>query len=212
MVSTVSRLSNPIDDNLKELPDAFETIATLHDRIDQDRLSVSLLIVALGVHAYPAGIFFFAALNVIPAPPGTSLFLGLPLFILSLRKLIGAPFWLPGFMMRMPLRKATIDRFQSRVTPHLASARKYLNTNAPWLGHPYARGPIDFLMLILALSVLVPLPFTAMFPAACICILSLGMMLQDIRWVAFGVATGLLALLVVWAVTYGSTRLLSLLY
>lgn len=191
---------------------AFDTLEGLHRGWTEDRITVRHLILALGVHAFPAGIFFFAALNVVPAVPGTSLILGMPLVILCFRKLAGYDFWLPRIIMDMQIRKETLDRFHSVVRPYLNRVRIYLHPNAQWLHHPVLSRCIDLIIFFLSISVLVPLPFTAMLPALCICLMSLGLMQRDYRWVIAGSSLGFLALIIVWAVLYGSTRLITLLY
>lgn len=195
-----------------KIPGAFDTLEGLHRGWTQDRITVQDLILALGVHAFPAGIFFFAALNVVPAVPGTSLILGMPLVILCFRKLTGYDFWLPRIIMDMRIRKESLDRFHSVVTPYLNRVRTYLHPNAPWLSHVALGRGLDLVIFILSVSVLVPLPFTAMLPALCICLMSLGLMQRDYRWVLAGSLLGLMALFIVWAVLYGSTRLFTLLY
>ncbi|MFX4300306.1 exopolysaccharide biosynthesis protein [Pseudosulfitobacter pseudonitzschiae] len=192
--------------------DAFGALEHLDLGGLKDRIQIKNLVDVLGIHAFPAGIFFFAALNVVPAVPGTSLVLGLPLVILCFRKLSGYGFWLPGIIMNMEIRKETLDRFHGGVVPYLRKTKPYLHPNAKWLERQeFIRG-IDVLIFILSLSVLVPLPFTAMLPASCICLLSLGLMQKDYRWIIAGSILSLVALLIVSVVTYGSGRLIAILY
>jgi hypothetical protein len=189
---------------------ALAAIRGIHAGQENTPLPIRTLVTALGEHAYAAGIFFFAAICLIPAPPGLSLLIGLPLVILSFLNLMGKPFWLPAFIMSIEIPSGIIGRFKKKVLPRLQAAERILHPNAPWLQNTYAQRFVNSYIGLLSISVLVPLPFTAMLPSFCICLLSLGMMQKDYRWVLAGVLLGAFALLIVSIVLHATIRLVNL--
>ena len=76
----------------RRLSQVFSEIA--HEA--QDRVSIASIRDKLGERSFAALLVFFAAINLIPVPPGTSAILGLPLLIISLQMVYGSRrVWLP---------------------------------------------------------------------------------------------------------------------
>jgi hypothetical protein len=67
----------------------------LSSDLTRERISVGDLLAALGDRALAALMFVFAIPNVLPAPPGTSAILGIPLLFLAAQITFGRRPWLP---------------------------------------------------------------------------------------------------------------------
>lgn len=165
-------------------------------RPDDDISTVSRLIAALDDKAFPVLIFIFAAINIIPAVPGASGILGLPVVIIAAQRALGRKVILPGTIMgaRIP-----ITRFRAVIAwmiPRLSRMEQLIKPRLTILFTPTIHRIVDFLVLVIALSVLVPLPFTAMLPAFCICLISLGRMESDGGLVLAGSVLGVVAVLI----------------
>jgi hypothetical protein len=179
---------------------------------DGDRATIREFSNLLDDLALSVAIFFFAAINIIPAPPGTSLFLGIPLVILAFRKAVGSSLWLPSFIMNAGVSRFRFLKYKEILTRWIGRAELYIKPRQNWFKAPYAANIIDWFTVILALCVLIPLPFTAILPAICICMITLGRLEGDGRCISFGSALGLVAITIAFLMVYGSGRLAMLMF
>ena len=76
-----------------------------------DRLSFSQLAAKLHSRAWGGLLFIFAAINVLPLPPGTSAFFALPILLVSAQMLFGrsSP-WFPARIERRGVTKQELGR------------------------------------------------------------------------------------------------------
>jgi hypothetical protein len=177
-----------------------------------DRLSVADLRDALGDRAFGALLILFAAPNALPVnAPGVSTVLGAPLLFLALQMIVGlrAP-WLPGFMARRTVRRESFAKAVHVIVPWIRRAERLLR---PRLGM-LARGPVERLIggvcAVMALVLMLPIPFGNMPPAVAICILALAVLEEDGVATLVGLATAATALFIVWGVIFAIVKAVSL--
>lgn len=164
-------------------------------------LTVGSLIHALGDRAFPVLLFIFAAINVIPAIPGTSGILGLPLVFLVLQRLFGYPVALPGFLMKAKLPAERFIAVLNWALPRVYRLENIVLPRQSFMFSVPATRLLDILITIIAVSVLIPLPFTAIVPAFAICLIAIGRIEQDGLLVQLGSILGLIAVAVTTLVT-----------
>jgi len=179
---------------------------------DGDDARISDFVNTLDKLAYSVAIFFFAALNAIPAPPGTSLFLGIPLVILAMLKVLGASLWLPAFIMRAQVTRARYKTSRESLLKLIRRIERHVGPRGRWHKTPIASKTLDVVTLGLSLCVLIPLPFTAILPAVSICVITLGRMEKDGRCIAVGLIMGASAAVICSTMIYGSGRLIALIF
>ena len=68
-----------------------------------------------------------------------------------------------------------------------------------------------WIIFLLSLTIMIPLPFTAILPALAVCIMTLGLIERDAAWLAVGALVSALAALVLVSVISGLSRVLMLL-
>lgn len=181
------------------LSDVLHTIAIDTTR---DGIAINDLITVLGGRGRAGLILLFSLPNVLPAPPGVSGLLGLPLLYLSFQMMMGRTPWLPQFIGR---RSMELDRFAAliaAVSPWLARAERLLRPRWFWVVGQRSERGIGALCLMLACVLALPIPFGNMLPAFALCLISLGMLERDGLWVLIGTATGFLSLFIVAGVVY----------
>ncbi|MCW3783904.1 exopolysaccharide biosynthesis protein [Defluviimonas salinarum] len=196
-------------DDQRRLSGMLEAIAAEPDRA---RVSIGDLVLSLGTQAHGALLLIFAAVNLIPMPPGSSALLAVPLVILTFRLAFGHGPWLPAPILRWSVSHATYARLLARALPHLRRAERMVR---PRGAHLFSGAPFRVFRLLLAalaITVLVPLPFSAMLPSFAICLIAIGILERDIAWATAGVAAGLLSLAVVGGVIFGLLRAAALLF
>ena len=166
------------------------------------RVTAAQLLETMGESASAALVLLFAAPNVLPMPPGTSTILGAPLVLLALQLAIGSKARLPSVISRQSIAKAPLVSTMRRVAAWLRPS------NRPCSRH-HARLPklavrlTGVVCAMLALLVLLPIPFGNIPPAFAICLCCIGILRDDSRWIIAGWGVGVGAFALVSGVLYG---------
>lgn len=159
--------------------------------------------------AHSVAIFFLAALGLIPAPPGVTLLIGIPLIIVCLQKACGWRFKLPNIIMKARVSRDRYDAVRQRLAGWIAFAEKWVRPGGSWHSKLGVELVLDCFVILLAVGMMTPLPFTAMLPSACICIITLGRLEADGRWILTGVIGGVISLFLVVAMIAATLKLLT---
>lgn len=164
------------------------------------------LIARLGGRGRAALILIFAFPNVLPAPPGLSGILGLPLLYLSLQMMLGKLPWLPTFIGERRMSRERFSQFVDKLVPFLSRAENLLRSRWSILSGHAGERPLGALCLTLAAVLALPIPFGNILPAAAICLIALGILERDGIWVLVGVITGIASLLLVAGVVFAMAK------
>ena len=191
------------DDQAKAQAGILSSLEVLVEGTDRPVLSFGEDIDGLGHKALPALLLVCAAVNVVPAPPGLSAILGIPLVLLSLQRVLGFGVHVPAWMRRKSIQRTTAQRMLDRARPWIRAAEERLRHRWASLTSDRVRPALDWIILALALTVLIPFPFTAMLPAFSVCLISFGLLEKDGIFVAVGCALGTVALMVIASIFYG---------
>jgi hypothetical protein len=170
------------------------------------RVSIADIIQAMHGRAFGALLLIFAFPNAIPAIPGTSSILGLPLLFLSAQMMLGRPVWLPKVIALRSMSRDDFANLVERVNPWLEWADGFTAPRLSFLGDPVAQRVIGAFCLILSIVLVLPVPLGNMLPGIAICLIALGVLERDGFWIGGGVVVGFLALLVAWGVVYALAR------
>jgi hypothetical protein len=166
---------------------------------------------ALGDRSFAAMLVFFAAINLLPLPPGTTLILGLPLILVSAQMVIGkTTAWLPRFVLDKSLSADQFRRMAGNLVPRLQWVERLIKPRYwPFYGADADR-VIGLIALVMAVSVTLPIPFGNWLPALSIALLGLSLSERDGVLLGLGIGVGILALAVV-AFVVGSAGALAFL-
>ena len=187
----------------KRLSDILTEIAADDSRAE---ITVSGLLHLTEGRARAALIFLFAFPNVLPAPPGLSAILGLPLLYLTSQMMLGRIPWLPRLIGARGVPRTGFEAMISRVVPFLQRAERMLRPRWTWLVSPRAEKPLGALALTLAIVVTLPIPLGNMLPAFAICLIALGVLERDGLWAGLGIGVGLGALVLSATVVYAMIK------
>lgn len=153
---------------------------------DQPRLSVGELIDRMHDRAHTALLVLFALPNTLPAIPGTSALTGIPLVYLSMQLILGRKPWLPAIIANRSFPRESLVSVLEQAKPWLERSEKLLHPRLGVLTGPRAETVVGVLMLLLALAVMLPIPFGNMLPSLAIIFFSLGLMEEDGFWIIAG--------------------------
>jgi hypothetical protein len=154
---------------------------------------------ALGDRSLAALLAFFAAINLLPLPPGTTVVLGPPLVIVAVQMMLGqARVWLPRSVLD---RSIPADRFRqmtARAMPRLRWLERLIQPRYwPFRSERAADRLIGVVALILGIAVTLPIPFGNWLPAFSIFLLSLALSERDGLCLIAGLVVGAVAFLVI---------------
>lgn len=181
-------------------------LAGLAADVRRERIFLSDLLEALGERALTTLMLVFALPNTLPAPPGTSAVLGLPLLFLTAQLTAGQPPWLPAVITRRSVTREHFAKAMRRTAPWLTRAEWMLQPRLAALTGPLAERLVGALCLVLALVLFLPIPFGNIPPAIAISVIALGLLARDGAWVLIGSVIGVVSIAIVWGVLVALLR------
>jgi hypothetical protein len=158
-----------------------------------ERLSFTKLAAQLHSRAWGGLLFIFAAINVLPLPPGTSVFFAIPLLIVSAQMVLGrASPWFPARIDRRGVRKTELERLIAKIHGVEERIERVLKPRLASLTGPTATRVIGIVCFLLALLAAIPIPLFHIAPAAAILLFGLALIYRDgVVVIAAAVATAL---------------------
>jgi hypothetical protein len=172
-----------------------------HDA-SRERVAIADLMRAMDGRAFGALLLVFAIPNALPAIPGTSGILGLPLLYLAAQMMLGRAPHLPKLVSERAMGRAEFAVLVERINPWLARADRLTAPRLQWLVDSWVERVVGAWVLVLAIVLVLPIPFGNMLPAFAICLVALGVLERDGLWVLGGVVAGALGLWLASSVIY----------
>ena len=143
-----------------------------------DRLSFTELAKQLHARAWGGLLVIFAAINVIPLPPGASVFFAIPLIIITAQMAFGrASPWFPARIDRRGVAKHDLSRLIEKMEWLEVRVERMFKPRLPVLTGPTATRLIGIVCFILALMTTLPIVHVA--PAAVIVLFGLALVYRD---------------------------------
>jgi len=145
-----------------------------------DRLSFTDLAAKLHSRAWGGLLLIFAAINVLPLPPGTSVFFALPLLIVSAQMVMGrsSP-WFPAKLDRRGVTKELLAKLIGKMAWVEARIERIFKPRLPGLTGPAAARVIGLICFLLALIAAIPVPLFHVAPAVAIVMFGLALIYRD---------------------------------
>lgn len=161
--------------------DAHEPLSViLRELCAEDRITVGEIVDRFGRRAFGALLFIFSTPNLLPLPPGSSTVLGAPLVLLSPQVALGvhAP-WLPRFVDDREISGTDLTRFFGRLLPAVERFEKVSRPRFHFLFGPMGDRLIGLVCTLLALVLILPIPFGNLLPALTIGVLAFSLVQRD---------------------------------
>jgi hypothetical protein len=145
-----------------------------------DRLTFTQLAAQLHARAWGGLLLIFAAINVLPLPPGTSVFFALPLLIVSVQMVFGrsSP-WFPARIDRRGVTKQELGRLISKMEWLEERIERIFKPRLASLTGPTTTRLIGLVCFLLALVAAIPVPLLHIAPAAAIVLFGLALIYRD---------------------------------
>ena len=143
-----------------------------------DRLSFSDLALRLHARAWGGLLVIFAAINVIPLPPGVNIFFAIPLMIVSAQMAFGRTTpWFPARLNRRGVTKDELRRLVAKMEWIEGRIERLFKPRLARLTGPAATRLIGVACFVLALFAMLPIVHIA--PAAVIVLFGLALIYRD---------------------------------
>ncbi|MCB6176887.1 exopolysaccharide biosynthesis protein [Rhodobacter sp. Har01] len=183
-------------------PRLTEILTALAEEPGRERVAIADMLETMRSRAFGALLLIFAFPNILPSPPGLAGVLGLPLIFLSTQMMLGKSPWLPDFIARRSMPRATFAGMVQRINPWLERAERLLKARLQPLAWPASQRLIGALCLVLSIALALPIPFANMAPSVAICLIGLGVLERDGLWIILGMLAAAGALIYVGGLGY----------
>ena len=155
-----------------------QRLTQIADEDGSDRLSFSDLALKLQARAWGGLLVIFAAINVIPLPPGMNIFFAIPLMIVSAQMAFGrASPWFPARINRRGVTKDELRRLVAKIQWVEGRVERMFRPRLPSLTGATATRVIGVVCFVLAIFAMLPIVHVA--PAAVIVLFGLALIYRD---------------------------------
>jgi hypothetical protein len=174
-----------------------------------DAVTMEEVRLALGDRSLAALLAFFAAINLLPLPPGTTLFLGPPLMIVSAQMVLGhGKVWLPRRILNRSIGAAQFRSMTGRLMPRLLWLERLVKPRLwPFASNETADRILGVVAFILGTVVTLPIPFGNWMPAFAVFLISLAISERDGILLIAGVVAAFAAFAII-ALIFGTAHAL----
>jgi hypothetical protein len=181
-----------------------QRLAQIIEEPGPDRLRFSELAAQLHARAWGGLLLIFAAINVLPLPPGTSVFFAIPLLLVSGQMVFGrATPWFPARIDRRGVTKQELGRLVHKMQWVEIRMERIFKPRLPILTGPTAARLIGLVCFLLALLAGIPVPLFHVAPAIAIVLFGLALIYRDGVLVIAATVAAVLSL-IVDALIFGS--------
>lgn len=175
------------------------------DGIVADRVSLADVMRMLRGRSYGALVTFFGTPLILPHVPGLSTILGVPLLFLTGQLAVNRRMpYLPGFIADRSVTREDFQKTIQVMVPWLARAEAVLRPRWKPLTGRIARQAMGVMSLLLAIILVLPIPFGNMLPGLAITFFGLAILARDGLFALAGWGTAVVSIAVVGGVAWAA--------
>lgn len=179
--------------------------------LDRARIQWGELDQLLGDRSFGFLLLLFALPNSIPLVgiPGVSTVTGIVLIVIAIQMIGGLRrLYLPERIRRRSFSGTGFKKLIQRAAPWLAKLERGLKPRWSWLTSPRAERWLGGVCLLLALLLILPIPFGNFFPGFAVVLLALGLIEKDGAFIVTGLAMTVVSVIalggLVWTIITGA--------
>jgi hypothetical protein len=183
-----------------------ERLAQIAEASGPDRIALSELAAQLHSRVWGGLLVIFAAINVIPLPPGTNTFIAVPLVLVSAQMVFGRSTpWFPARVDRRGVTKAELQSLIAKMGWFEQRVERIFRPRLGKLTGPTATRVIGLICMVLSVIAGLPILMIHNAPAVAIVLFGLGLIYRDgVLVIAAAIAAVLSiifdAALIIWGV------------
>lgn len=151
------------------------------DKLTDGPVSFGQIIGALGARSIGLAILIFAVPMIIPMPPGIPMAAGIVICLFAVQLIIGREtLWLPGWIKEKKINRMALIRAYAFADRYLGWMFRLARPRLPQLTGSFARRLSGFIFAVLAVLMVLPIPFIGnILPAFACTVLALGLTDRD---------------------------------
>ncbi|MBN7758624.1 exopolysaccharide biosynthesis protein [Nitratireductor aquimarinus] len=174
----------------------------------EDKVSIGEIRQALGDRSFATLFVFFACLNLLPFPPGSTVILGPPLVLIAIQMVMGnRTVWLPNFLLNKSIGADKFRHMSERFIPRLILVERLIKPRYWPFARDHADRVIGLIALVLSIAVTLPIPLGNWFPAFSCVLVGLALSERDGILLSIAITCGVLSLLVIAGVVVGASMM-----
>jgi hypothetical protein len=129
----------------------------------------------------PGPVLFILTLPVLmPLPPGLSMVLALPLLLVAPQLIIGRrQVWLPQFLLHRSIKRDALVKLIRRILPPMQKFEAVVHPRLQFLTGRVGAAFVGLACTLIALVLVLPIPFANLVPAIAMCVFALGLTRKD---------------------------------
>lgn len=191
---------------LPKRPKLSQTLNMFFSGLTAPSLTLGELRDALSDRSYGILMFLFALPTLMPMPtPGLSAIVGVPLVLISAQLVVGKKRpWFPAWLTKKRMKKETLQNAYTKIDRYVRWLEFIMRPRLRFLVDPPADRIIALVCLLLALLVLLPVPFSNAFPALAICLFALAITMRDGLFVLVGLIVAVFSAALILAILSGA--------
>lgn len=149
-------------------------------RRDEQSVLIADMLSDLGDRSFAWSMLFFAMLNAVPLPPGSTLILAIPVLLVTGQMALGfTHLRLPGLITRRRISRDALRRGVLRIRPLLQPFERILRPRRVWMFTRRREQLMAILLFVVAVALYIPIPGSGFLPALSLMVAALAMMERD---------------------------------
>lgn len=172
----------------------------LHPHRGAPSVPVGAFLAELGDKSFGWAILFFALINMIPAPYGSTLITAPPLILLTAQLALGyRHLRLPGIITRRRVSVPGMRRLVVRLRRLVRPLERFVRPRRDWVFTRRNERLIGIALCTVSLALFLPMPLTGFIPAFALLISALALVERDGTLMLIGLGIGAVAIMVTLA-------------
>lgn len=156
---------------------------------DKEYFTYNELVALLGDRAFGIVMLFFALPSALPfsSIPGVSFVFSIPIVLCTIQIILARTrFWLPQMIGKKTVMRKTINKVITTALPYLKKLEHWLKPRYLFMTSRFMEVINGLLILILAICLMLPIPFSNFIFSGLIIVVSLGIIERDGLFIALG--------------------------
>jgi hypothetical protein len=171
------------------------------NKTDPEDISIGAMILGLGDRSFGWTMLVFALVNMVPAPIGSTLILGIPLMIITAQMALGHHhIVLPQFISHRRVGRRRFKKVIMRMKPLLRPIERVVRPRMVWLFSRRNEQLYGVVLFVVAFCLFLPLPGSGFIPATALMVSSVGLIERDGVVLMAGLGIGVVSMIVTFIV------------
>lgn len=168
-----------------------QAIEDVVNQSSADKISISDLVRAMEAAGYGLVMIIFSLATVMPLPPPIPNVFSIPIVIFAAQMIMGydAP-KLPAKIGNFAVKRSIVALIVQKSSRYIGKVEKVLRQRLTFVVSPIFERILGFIIMIFALFIMIPLPFTNLIPGIGIMLISFGLLGKDGLFVISGCIVG----------------------